>query len=145
MLKSARVALTFAALTAPALSACVAIPRSEIEEAHTVKTICEAVKPPSGSDGFKVIIAAEFISDRKERSFLQDETCPNIVVVPYDAANVVKDEGYEAFARRLDANPLQVGLVRVRVTIYGTLRREAPTRYRLDVIRYIEAGEGKTR
>ncbi len=124
MLRSTKTALMFIALTAPALSACEAKPKNAARKTNITKTICEAAKLPIGANGLKVILETEFISDRKERSLLQDESCPNFVVVPYDGSDTVKDEGYQAFARILDANPLQVGLVKARVTIYGTVEEE---------------------
>jgi hypothetical protein len=144
MLKIAS-SLAFLALTAISLSACEAKPRVDDGDTHVAESICSAIKSPTISIGVKVTLEAEFISDRQERSLLQDDDCPKVIVSPYDGIDIVKDEGYQAFARILDANPLQVGLVRARVKVYGTLRMEAPNRYRLDVIRYIESSERKER
>lgn len=145
MLKITRVTLAFWALAALPLSACEAKPRTGDSDTHAAESICNAVKSSTISSGAKVTLEAEFISDRQERSLLQDDGCPNIVVSPYDGPDTVKDEGYQSFTHILDANPLQVGLVKARVKVYGTLRKEAPNRYRLDVIRYIESREQNTR
>ena len=145
MLKGTKAAVVFMAFTTPALSACEAKPINFESKTASAKSICGAAKLPIGANGIRVTLDATFISDRKERSLLQDESCPNIVVVPFDRSNTVKDKGYQAFSRILDANPLRVGLVTARVTIYGTLRMDAPARYRLDVIRYIRSNEQKTR
>lgn len=141
MLKTRTSALVLMALGASGLSACEAKPRKSDRENAATKTICEAVRSPIDVDGIQVTLDADFISDRKERSLLQDESCSHLVVVPFDGPKTVKDKGYQAFARILDANPLQVGLVKARVTVYGTLRKEAPDRYRLDVVRYIRSEE----
>jgi hypothetical protein len=128
-----------------ALSACQAKSRNNSGEIYAVKSICEAARLPIGASGFRVTLNADFISDRKERSLLQDDICPHIVVVPFDGPKTVKDAGYRSFASILDANPLHVGLVKARVTVYGTLREEAPNKYRLDVIRYISSVEQRAK
>ena len=145
MLKTTEATLTFLALAALPLSACEAKPRMGNNNTHTAESICDAVKSSLISEDEKVTLEAEFISDRQERSLLQDDGCPNIIVSPYDGPDTVKDEGYQAFERILSANPLQVGLVKARVKVYGILRKEAPNRYRLDVIRYIKSSEQTAR
>ena len=101
-------------------------------------TICDATRKPMPPGGQRIVLRAEFISDRLERSFLQDNRCPRITVVPRDAPDVVKDSSYEEFSRILNAHPLQVGLIMVHVEVYGTLKRDGRG-YRMDIIRYIES------
>lgn len=137
MLKLASAAFACIILPATALSACRATPSSRFDEMRSVKTICEAARLPIGRRGIKVTISAEFISDRLERSLLKDESCSNVVVVPYDSPHIIKDKGYHAFADNLNANPLQVGLIKFHVTIFGTLLKMASGKYRFQVINYV--------
>lgn len=146
MLKATTSVLVLMIIGTPALSACAETrPSNSESEIAAVKTICEAARLAVGVNEIRVTLDADFISDRKERSLLQDESCSQIVVIPFDGPKTVKDKEYQAFARILDANPLQVGLVKARVMVYGALRREAPDRYRLDVIRYIRSEEQNAR
>lgn len=125
------------------VSACVTEPTAP--ERNAAQTICEAAKAGSTPDGAMVTLEADYISDGLERSFLHDDQCPKILISPYDGPNTIKDEGYRAFNRILDAHSLKLELIKVRVKLSGRLRMEAPNRYRLDVVRYIESSEQKAR
>ena len=89
-------------------------------------------------DGQRIVLRADFISDRLERSFLQDDECPRITIIPRDAEDVVKDSSYEEFSRILNTHPLQVGLIKMHVEVYGTLKRDGRG-YHMDIIRYIDS------
>jgi hypothetical protein len=102
------------------------------------KSICELPHLLARSHVLNVTLEGEFISDRMERSLIQDERCPDIVIAPYDGPRTIKDDVYKVFDGILNADSLQLILVKAYVKVHGTLRKETHNRYRLDVIRYIE-------
>jgi hypothetical protein len=124
---------------------CAAAHQSAYGRTGSPITICDAVRLPLGKHGKRVTFEAEYVSDRIELSFLQDQNCPDIIVEPFDGPRTVKDDAYNAFASMLNANPLRVGSITAHVTVYGTLRKHGRKRYRLDVVRYINSSERKAR
>lgn len=127
-----------ALLTMPALGACRTSSAPAKAAGNAPSAICQIAQLPPTTAGRRVTLQAEFITDRRERSFLQDQRCPDIIVVPYETAGILRDSGYEAFSRIVDADPFSPELVTANVTVYGIIRPISPRRYRLDIIRYIE-------
>jgi hypothetical protein len=82
-------------------------------------------------------IKGVFVSDRRERSFIQDKSCPNIIVTPFDSENIEKNAEYGELDRVLDEDAFKLGLTRVDVRVFGKLSRAGIGEYRIDVYRYV--------
>ena len=140
-----RVALALLATMVP-LGACKAQNDTARITSVAPLTICNIARQFLQGRGQLITLAAEYLTDRRERALLLDRRCPGIVVIPYESSTVERDEGYNAFTRLLYESPLGLGSVRIGVVVHGTIRpigvRPSGTRtYRMDIVRYVQSNE----
>jgi len=137
MLRKTKMLFAATVLTPSTLLACTTGSNPTIAQGSDAISLCEAAKLPIGPNGINVTIEGEFESDRIERSWFGDKSCPTIRGQLY-ATNPLKDEAYQEFE-----DVLWLTRSNARIKAYGTLTRESSNNYRFDVIRLIKTTEEK--